>query len=426
MRIYCSGIGGIGLSAYAALRKHEGHIVEGSDRADSPLLEDLRSQGIVVHLAQDGSAVKKGFDLFVYSEAIPPEAPERAKARELGIRSISYFQALGELSWDFNVIAVCGTHGKSSTTAMAARLLIEAGFDPTVVVGTKVPELSGRNWRKGKSHVFLVEACEYRKSFHHIAPDTVLLTTVDGDHFDAFAGIAEYRRAFADFLALLPSDGLVIAHGGDPAAKKLAVDSKRRFVDADTQPLVKLGTPGLHMRQNAQLVLALAAEKGIPPDRATEILAGFTGTWRRLERKGTWNGSVPVIDDYGHHPAEIRATLSAMREAYPGRRLVSVFQPHTHDRTLKLYEDFTTAFGDADVVIIPNVYAARRTVDKDQTVDVDRLVADIKKRSGVDVRNGTSLDETKRILTEEILRPGDVLVVLGAGDITQLAEDMAR
>ncbi|MDD5469613.1 MAG: Mur ligase domain-containing protein, partial [Candidatus Peribacteraceae bacterium] len=207
MKIYCSGIGGIGLSAYAFLQQKNGHTLLGSDRVESTMTAALSGEGIAVSCEQDGSHIPEDCDLFVYSEAIPQDAPERRKAAELGIRQCSYFQALGELSRDSRVIAVCGTHGKSSTTAMAAKVLMDAGQDPTVVVGTTSPDLGGQNWRKGGSDLFLLEACEYRRSFHHLSPDIILMTNADGDHFDAFASVEEYQQAFVDFLRLLPEGG---------------------------------------------------------------------------------------------------------------------------------------------------------------------------------------------------------------------------
>ncbi len=186
MKIYCSGIGGIGLSAYAALQKLAGHTVFGSDRSESALLDDLRSQGIGIVLDQSGAAVPKDCDLFVYSEAIPESSPERQKAKEYGSMQKSYPAAVGDLSRGSRLICICGTHGKSSTTAMAARLLIETGKDPTVVVGTKLKELGGRNWRRGKSDIFLLETCEYRNSFHQYSPRIILMTNCDGDHFDVY------------------------------------------------------------------------------------------------------------------------------------------------------------------------------------------------------------------------------------------------
>ncbi len=425
MKIYCSGIGGIGLSAYAALQAAAGHMVSGSDRSDSALLEDLRSQGITIHLVQDGSGISGDEDLFVFSEAIPEFAPERVKAKEHGIRSVSYFEALGELSRDYTVIAVCGTHGKSSTTAMAARLLIEAGKDPTVVVGTKMHELGGRNWRKGSSDIFIVEACEYRRSFRFISPDIALMTTVDGDHFDAFSSIEDYRQAFVDFLKQLPEEGTVVLHGTDPDALEIAVQSGKSIIDADTFPLVPLSTPGLHMRQNACLVLGLAELLGIDQTMAIKSLSGFSGTWRRMEVKGNTTDGVTVIDDYGHHPAEIRATLAGLREAYPERRIVCVFQPHTHDRTRVLYKEFTEAFTDADLVIIPDIYVARSDIETG-IVDVPRFVADIAKESQVEALFGESVPQTEHLLRTSILRTGDVLVTMGAGPITMLSDTMLR
>jgi UDP-N-acetylmuramate--alanine ligase len=425
MKIYCSGIGGIGLSAYAALQANSGHTVSGSDRADSALLDDLRSQGITIHLVQDGSAITPDTDLFVFSEAIPEDSPERVRAQSLGIRSVSYFEALGELSKDYNVIAVCGTHGKSSTTAMIAKILIDAGKDPSVVVGTKMKELNGRNWRKGKSDLFVVEACEYRRSFRFIFPDTVVMTTVDGDHFDAFSSIEDYRNAFVDFLKQLPEKGSVIVHGDDQDSMTIAEHAERAIINADTFPLIALQTPGLHMRQNARLALALAAFLGIDKTVAEKSVSTFSGTWRRMEVKGDRADGITVIDDYGHHPAEIKATLSAMKEAYPNRRIVCVFQPHTHDRTITLYKEFISAFSDASVVIIPDIYVARSDIETG-TVDVDAFVKDIAEKSSVEAINGESLSKTEELLKSQVLKPNDVVITMGAGSITQLSDALLR
>lgn len=419
MVIYCSGIGGIGLSAYAALQRAAGNVVRGSDKNDSALIQDLRGQGIEVFLNQDGTHVTADVDLFVYSEAVPPDAPERKKAAELGIEQQSYFKALGALSEPYDVIAICGTHGKSSTTAMAAKVFVDAGLDPTVVVGTKSPDLGGRNWRKGKSNLFIVEACEYRRSFHFLSPDTVALTTVDGDHFDAYGSLDEYRSAFVEFLGRLPEGRPVVFHGSDAACGDVVMAANRPGIDADAKPLPELGVPGEHMRQNARLVLGLAAQYGIAEDVARAALKGFSGTWRRMETKGTRQDGVTVIDDYAHHPAEIRASLQGIREANPGRRVVVVFQPHTHDRTLKLYGEFLPAFADADLVVVPNVYAARGESDGGK-VDLAAFIADLAKGSGVEVLDGGGLDGTLA-WSAAGLRPNDVVVTMGAGDVTSLA-----
>lgn len=421
MKIFCSGVGGIGLSAYAAHMRARGHDVSGSDRSDSPLLHDLKSQGIRITLLQDGSGLPDNLDLFVYSEAIPEDAPEREEAGKRGVRRISYFQALGEMTAGTDLIAVCGTHGKSSTTAMAALMLIEAGLDPNVVVGTKLKFLGGRNWRKGTSKLWIVEACEYRRSFLHLQATSILLTNADGDHFDAFTGQDDYRHAFIEFFRKLPREGVVIAHGTDAVSMQIIRSSGQTFMDADREQLPEMAVPGLHMKQNAQLVLALAKYVKIPDAPARAALKTYAGSWRRMEVKGTTADGVTVIDDYAHHPAEIRATLQAMREAFPKRRIVAVFQPHTHDRTLKLWDEFATSLTDADEVVLASVYDARPDRDR-QSVDEKAFAEAIRKGSGIPTEHGGSLNSTETLLRTKILKPNDVLVVMGAGDSTELAD----
>lgn len=413
MKIYCSGIGGIGLSAYAALQSANGHEVSGSDRHETALTNELTAQGVSVFYEQDGSHVPTDADVFVYSEAVPPSAPERLVADEYGIRSVNYFEALGELSKNYNVIAVCGTHGKSSTTAMAAKVLVDAGLEPTVVVGTKVPQLNGKNWRKGTSNLFLLEACEYRGSFLHLHPNVVLILNVDGDHFDAFDSVEQYQEYFAKFLQRLPDDGVVITHGNDADCVRLATESHRTVINADRYELPELSVPGLHMQQNAQLVLALADHLHIS---ANQSLKEFAGTWRRMEIKGETTNGVLVIDDYAHHPKEIEATTQAIKQAYPNRRLVAVFQPHMHDRTSKLYDEFTQAFSAVDSVVLTDVYDARPDVETGR-VSMKKFAADIP----VNTVYAGDLEATTTLLTEQVLQSGDVVLIMGAGTVTRLS-----
>lgn len=420
MKIFCSGIGGIGLSAYAALQKHAGNDVCGSDRAQSPLTDDLESQGIRVYFDQSGESIPSDTDLLVYSEAIPPGSPERMKATAMGIEQWSYPRALGELSKDHFVIAVCGSHGKSSTTGMAARFLMEAGYDPTIVIGTKIRELDGRNWRQGKSNYFLLEACEYRRSFLHYHPNIILLTNADGDHFDYFTSMEDYHSAFVEFVGRLPADGILVIHGDDADARNIASATTARVIDADHFPMIPLRTPGEHMRRNAQLVLAMASAFPHQEGRnAEDIVSGYAGSWRRLEVKAERSDGVTVIDDYAHHPREIRASLQALREAYPHRRRITVFQPHTHDRTIKLYADFCSSFSDTDILVLTDVYDARHDTET-AMVDMEQLVEDIRATSGKDVRYAPTLDDCKRTLSD-LLAQGDVAICMGAGDITKLA-----
>lgn len=397
-----------------------GHTVTGSDRSESALTKSLTENGISVSYIQDGSAISEDTELFVYSEAIPDDSPERMKAKNMKIKEQSYFEALGELTRGKQLIAICGTHGKSSTTAMATKVLIDAGLDPSVVIGTKMFELNGKNWRKGESDVWIVEACEYRKSFLHLDPKIIILTNVDGDHFDAFKNIKTYEDAFKEFFAKLPEDGIIITHASDTEAKKVSDAAKKKLIDADKEPLPTLRTPGLHMRHNGQLVLALAKHLKIETKTAMNALSTYHGSWRRMEEKGIVLDDVELIDDYAHHPIEISATLNALKEAHPDRRIVCVFQPHTHDRTITLWKEFTKSFVDADLVIIADVYDARPDIEHDR-VDMKKFVRDIEKNSKKKTLEGHSLEETLGLLKKE-LKPHDLLLIMGAGTVSHLSD----
>ncbi len=423
VKIFCSGIGGIGLSAYAAYQNASGHTVLGSDQTENAITKDLMSQGIDVSSNQNGDALPEDADLFVHTLALPKDHPERKKATALGIRQRTYFQALGDLTKESTLIAVAGTHGKSSTTAMAAKVLIDAGLDPSVILGTKTPDLDGRNWRKGMSSIFLVEACEYCRSFLNLQPKVVLLTNVTGDHFDAFTDEEDYRKAFEEFLVRIPSDGKLIMHADDPAHEWID-EVVPALVQVNVQPIVQkelppLTVPGDHMRKNAMLVMTLADLLEVK--NAAESLRNYKGCWRRSEVKGRTKEGVLVIDDYGHHPNEVKVTLKGFKEAHPDRRLICVFQPHTHDRTSKFYDEFTKAFSSADRVIIPNIFAARSDRDSEQ-VDPRKLAEDIATESHVETKYGESLDQTVALLTEDALTEKDLLVTMGAGDVWKVAD----
>ena len=424
MRLYLSGIGGIGLSAYASHMHFRGHSIWGSDRADSELIQALQTQGMFITLDQKNGELPEDIDLFVYSEAIPADAPERKEATRRGIRQISYFQALGELTAGKNLIAICGTHGKSSTTAMTAVTFEQLGEDPNVVVGTKVPDLAGQNWRASEKDLWIVEACEYRRSFLHLKPAIILLTNADGDHFDSFKNIEDYQQAFVEFVSQLPKNGIVIGHGSDKATQDIIKKTKATFIDADSISLPALTVPGVHMQKNAQLVLALAKHLALKEKPVLTALKKFSGSWRRMEEKGTVHG-ITVIDDYAHHPIEIMATLSAMRGAYPNRRIVGVFQPHTHDRTRQFWDQFAPAFRDADTMLLASIYDARPDIENG-LVDEVAFAEAIQKGSKKPCIFSGSLQKTEEMLRTKILKEGDVLVIMGAGDSTSLADAMMQ
>jgi UDP-N-acetylmuramate--alanine ligase len=423
MKIYCAGIGGIGLSAYAALQQANGHTVLGSDTASTVVTDALQATGISVAFVQDGTAIPHDIDVFVYSEAVPASSAERVRATALNVPQMSYFQALADISKDHFVIAVCGTHGKSSTTGMLAQVFTELGADPTVIVGTKLPYLQGKNWRKGNSGLCIVEACEYNRHFLHLRPNIIVLTNADGDHFDTYKDATEYEAAFIEFVRLLPVDGTIVTHGADEICARIAAHAPRS-ISVDSLPLPELTVPGVHMQQNAQLVMGVASVyRPWPTEDVVRVLRQYVGSWRRLENRGVTVHSVPVIDDYGHHPVEIAANIAALRTVYANKRLVLVFQPHTHRRTIDLYQAFTTCFAGVDVLYMPPIYEARKQHDT-QMVNVQSFCQDIAAHSQVAVHSMESIQVIQKHLLTGGLQEGDVLVCMGAGDITTLATAM--
>ncbi|MFT7184360.1 MAG: UDP-N-acetylmuramate--alanine ligase [Oceanicoccus sp.] len=387
-QIHCIGIGGIGLSAIARFFLAKGKVVTGSDMKDSELIQDLIKEGAQITLSHGG--LPEGTEAVIYSEAIPKSNPERLAAKDMPI--LNYFEALGEVSKDYKLIAIAGTHGKTTTTAMLGYLLQETGFDPTVLVGSKVPQFGGKNFRMGQSEWMVVEACEYRRNFLPLRPHLLGVTNMELDHLDYFKDEADYKAAFEKLKS--QSDKLVEAI-------------------SFTGPL---GVPGEHNRWNAGLAAALAKELGLEDYSSLEH---FKGTWRRFERRGEWNGA-PVIDDYAHHPTELTVTINTARQEFPKKRLVAVFQPHQHTRAAAFMEGFAQALKLADLVIIPNIYATRDTVEDKESMSVERFVGELE-AAGVNVLHTGDLAITRNWLDSD-LNEEDVLLVMGAGNVTSLIE----
>lgn len=421
MRVHCIGIGGIGVSAIARYYLSQGYAVSGTDATASALTHELEAEGVAFSTIQDGSLIQ-GADLVVYSPAIPAQNPERKKAAELGIRALSYPEALGELTRTKFTIAVAGTHGKSTTTAMISLMMVAAGMDPTVIIGTKVREFDNRNFRAGKSDFLVIEACEYHDSFLHYSPHLIVCPNVDVDHLDYFKTEENYVAAFGKFFANLAHSGHLIAPDSE-RLQVLAQKSKGAFIPVrfsdDTfsvgeksWPYPQPRVPGKHNRTNAALALTAARVLDIPQEIAIKTLEEFSGTWRRFEIKGNLNGAT-LIDDYGHHPTEIKATLTAAREGYPhAKRLVLVYQPHQYSRTRIFLHEFGQAFADADLVIVPDIYRSR---DSDESVGVKELVEEIAKNDTQAV-DGEGLEKTAKWLTDNITAE-DLVITMGAGNI---------
>lgn len=390
--IFFVGIGGIGVSALARFFKSRGFAVVGSDLSENSITNELVKEGIAVSIGHGD--LPKDCDLLIYSEAVPLDNIELKKARDLNIPVMTYFEALGKVAESFHLVAVAGTHGKSTTTSMLGLILTAAGLDPTVIVGTKVNEFGGKNIRVGESDLMLVEACEYRRNFLHLRPDLLGILNVEMDHLDYFKSYEDYEKAF----------------------HQLADQSKEVVWPDDLSEYEgELTVPGEHNLLNAAMAANLARKLQVPELVIAKALKEFSGVWRRFEYCGTSCGAL-VYDDYAHHPSEITATLQAAREKHPDARIVAVFQPHQYSRTAALFDDFAESFDDADEVIIADIYEARDTDEDKAKVSAEKLAEAIPHD---EVQHISGLDKIAHYLLDT-LNEGDMVLVMGAGNITNL------
>jgi UDP-N-acetylmuramate--alanine ligase len=403
MKIYFIGIGGIGMSALAQLLLDTGNEVSGSDREESPTTELLTSKGVTVYIGQSAENVPSDATRIVFSEAVWEDNAERMRAKELGIPQTSYFDMLGEVSKGKRTIAVSGTHGKTTTTGMTAKILSDAGVSPTAVVGSIVQDFKS-NYLKGTSDLFVVEACEYKRDFLSLTPFVLVVTNIEWDHTDYYKDLADLQSAFRTHPNIAP----------------LLEGLSARVIDYKKEPAYTLRLPGEFNQDNARAAAA-AARVALPEIENTIIydsVANFHGTWRRFEYKGKTKKGADVYDDYAHHPTAVEKTLTELRKRVPaGRKLLVAFHPHLYSRTRDLMEGFATAFKDADGVFIAPIYAARE-VD-DGSVSNATLAAEIAK-------NGTpaepkTFDEIRSAF-DEYAGEGDVVVTMGAGDIYKVAD----
>ncbi len=393
-KIHFVGIGGIGMSGLARFCSHEGKVVTGSDSTESVITEALQKEAVPVQIGH--GALPSEIDVLVYSEAIPEENLERQEAVDKNIPTLSYFEALGQWSSKMKTIAIAGTHGKTTTTAMLSLILEKAGLDPNALIGSNLKEFEGKNVRFGASNLFVVEACEYRRNFRYLRPEVLGILNVELDHVDYFKSFEDYQAAFDE----------------------LASQSGQCVGAEDYQSYEgPLGIPGRHNRMNAGLAAHVARILGVSDDVIEASLAEFTGTWRRFEYRGTCNGAL-VYDDYAHHPTEIRATLAAVREKHPEANVLAVFQPHQYNRTAGLLEEFAQSFDEADHVIIPNIYEVRDSEADKAAVSAEKLVEAIT-RHHQKVEFGNGIDNTAKLLLQEA-KAGDFILIMGAGPIDVL------
>ncbi len=449
-KIHLIGIGGTGLSAIARLLKESGYQVTGSDMTSSPFADDLKKIGIPVFIGHRAEQIDAA-DYILRSSAVPDNNVEVIAARQKGIPVYKRADFLGSLMEKKLGIAIAGTHGKTSTTAMLAWTLTKLGADPSFIVGSTINGL-GVNARAGKGEAFLIEADEYDRMFLGLKPKIGIITNLEHDHPDIYPTFESLRNAFADFVRLLPAKkGALIACGDDKGAAEMldmarsldipaisygfspkndlyaealqpnargGYDCSLHFNPAalsgglSAEIRLSLQVSGKHNILNALAVMSVIAQQRLPLPEAAKALKTFTGSGRRFELLGTMDG-ITVYDDYAHHPTEIRATLAAARARHPQARIWAVWQPHTYSRTRLLFDEFTQAFADADRVIITEIYRSREAKEDFSSA---RIAAAMNHPAAAFI---ASLDEVEEYLLKN-LRPNDVLLILSAGDANQI------
>ena len=440
--IHFMGVGGAGMCALAELIAHKGGEVSGCDLNPGSSVNNLRNLGVTIHQGHDPSHLE-GVTSLVVSAAVPSEHPEVQAAKDRGIPVMKRASALGACVNDGRVLAIAGTHGKTSTSALATELLTVAGMDPTGVVGGRVAAWNG-NLRCGGSDLYVVEADEYDRSFLELRPFLAVVTNVEADHLDTYGTLQGVLDAFQRFAESVPAEGRVIVCADDHGASRLlpmlgdrgytygtSAGAQLRAVDVRPGPggtrfrMVEEGNdagefmltaPGLHNLRNALAAVAAARYFGADWTQIRDGLASYAGVSRRFERLGAEDG-VDIVDDYAHHPTEIESALAATREIFPGRRLVAVFQPHLYSRTRDFASEFGRALGAADVAWITDVFPAREEPIAGVTGELVATAVDT--TGGTEVHYHPALEALPEALSA-FLREGDVLLTLGAGSIEEV------
>ena len=421
-KVHLIGIGGIGISALAKLMLHEGKVVQGTNEAKSPqTLHELEQKGVRISYAIDIKNVDPDTDLIVYSDAWPAREPEFMEAvRALGIPTHSYFEVLGFVTKGKTTIAVGGTHGKTTTTGFLAKALIDAGLNPTVIVGSVMKDF-GSNFVPG-GNTFVVEACEYQDHILKLHPKFLIITNIELDHTDYFPDLSAIQATFRQAAIRLPEDGALITNPHDPNIAPILEGLSCRVIDYSTVSVPELQLIGGFNIQNARAAKAAAQTyaSDVSEELIDESLEGFGGTWRRFEYKGRTALGADVYDDYAHHPTAIRETIRAAKEKLAGKKLLVAFHPHLYSRTKSLFREFVEAFDEVDEVILAPIFAAREKPDPSVSSDV--LAQEITKR-GIPATSYESLEEVQAVL--ETVPAGTVIITMGAGDIYKVADQIA-
>jgi UDP-N-acetylmuramate--alanine ligase len=442
-KVHFIGIGGISMSGLAALLLKKGFEISGSDAKESKITDKLKTEGAEIYIGHSKENLKN-VDLVVYTAAIPSDNPELIEAKAKNIELMDRAEFLGYImkGHKFNV-AIAGTHGKTTTTSMLSHVTLKANLDPTILIGGELDIIDG-NFRIGNSEYFVTEACEYKESFLRFPPFIGVILNIEADHLDYYRDLDHIKEAFSKFTNLIPKDGYLIGYcedenveevlnkakcnvltyginKGDVRAKNISFDSKGHAtftVTKDNMDLfdVTLQTTGKHNILNALSIICVSLIFGVSKEAIIEGLSECKGAHKRFEYKGEFNGAT-IIDDYAHHPTEIKATLDTAA-LIPHEKIYAVFQPHTYTRTKTLFDDFTRCFSNADELLLMDIYAAR---EKNTGLVSSDSLGDAIRKTGVNCINVHNHEEAAKYLMNKA-STGDLILTIGAGDVVKVAD----
>ena len=410
------------MSALAQLLVHQGRQVSGSDKEESRVVSLLARYGISVSIGHDKCNIPADCELLIYSDAVPSDNVERMRAREMKMPEMSYFEALGEITKSSRTIAVAGTHGKTTTTGMLAKILQDAGKEPTAIVGSIVRDFKS-NFLAGRPDLFVAEACEYRDHLLKLSPEVLVITNIELDHTDYFPNLEALQNTFRIAAERVPAHGAIITDPNSSTVIPILKNVSARVVDYTKENVPTLKLIGEFNRMNARAA-ATAARVVFPDIKQGTIdraLGSFKSSWRRFEYKGETPNGALVYDDYAHHPTAILKTIEAAREKFPGKKIVVAFHPHLYSRTKSFLKEFAEALAKADHAIVAPIYAAR---EKSDPAVSNHILAEMSRKQGGKVEALDSFEEIRAAL----LKYGNdtLILTMGAGDIYKVAEQIVE
>ncbi len=440
-KIHFIGIGGIGISTLAQIFNDQGKKITGSDIEDSDHIKQMKKAKIKISIGHKASNLTPNTNLVVHSYAIEEDNPELLKAKKLKIPTLTYPEALGQFTKNYKTIAITGTHGKSTTTSMVALMAIKAGLDPTVVLGTKMKEMNNKNYRIGRSNLLIVEACEFRDAYLNYRMDVLAVLNVDSDHLDYFKTQEKYIKSFGKACKKVKKSGLIITDADDKFSKGIEKEANTKVVKITSNQKLKdkkdhyylknhrlklndksikinPKVPGSFNIRNSAFTAVIGEYLGLSNRKIEAGIGAFKGCWRRMELKKIKSKGFDFYDDYAHLPLEIDVTLQAIKETFPKKKLLAVFQPHQFVRIKNYLEEFGSAFSAADEVLIPDILRNRDTAEQMELIQTQELIDEIKKHKKK-VHHTTDVKDTAKWIKKNGKKYG-IIVAMGSGDIKKL------